>query len=177
MHSKDFPSARIKPNERVRDMDKPSMTNRPDRPVTEKKPLLDGAVDWSKLAFIREHIVGRNYEDCIELTPDQVKTVLSLAEEYERKESKKIKGITIELPREDEQPFLQITLDKYSGVPKVFHKGEEIKGIINISMDWLTNDENGRRLPHIKLVHVEGKGEGACIKNIEYNDIWNELDV
>lgn len=36
MHA-DFPTARIKPKERMSDVDKPSMTNRPNRPVTEKK--------------------------------------------------------------------------------------------------------------------------------------------
>lgn len=92
------------------------------------------------------------------------------------KDDKRIKGLTIELPREDEQPFLQITLDKYSGVPNVIHEGKELNGIINISFDWFTNDEKGRHLPHIKLVHVEGKDKDVCIKTIEYNDIWNELD-
>ena len=56
IHCYDFPSARIKPNERVKDMpfDKPSMTTRPDKSVTEKRKVpgltIDVSVDTDNLS-------------------------------------------------------------------------------------------------------------------------------
>lgn len=54
----------------------------------------------------------------------------------------KVKGLTIELPRECKQPLLQITLDEENGVPKVFYKGEEIKLNREISFHWETSSEH-----------------------------------
>ncbi|UQZ76841.1 hypothetical protein C2I17_21110 [Niallia circulans] len=133
----------------------------------EKKPLLDGTADWSKLAFIREHIAGRNYEDCIELTPDQVKTVLSLAEEYEREKIPKlptnIKGLTIEIPKYGKQPLLQITLGEEKGVPKVIYKGEEIELNREIFFHWESDKAIAGGLTY-SIEHVE---PGLIVNRIE----------
>jgi hypothetical protein len=157
--------------------EKPSMTNRPDRPVIENKPLLDGTADWSKLAFIREHIVGRNYEDCIELTPDQVKTVLSLAEEYEREKIPKlptnIKGLTIEIPKYGKQPLLQITLDEYGKVPKVLYKGEEVSKKVEVDFKWTTKDSGfNSGTTKFSITHGDEERDKQAVQTISYNPVW-----
>ncbi|GKU81213.1 hypothetical protein NCCP28_06090 [Niallia sp. NCCP-28] len=58
MHS-EFPTARIKPKERVSNMDKPSLTNRLDRPVTEKKVTPSNNCDHLYRDFRTESINGK----------------------------------------------------------------------------------------------------------------------
>lgn len=71
-------------------------------------------------------------------------------------------------------PLLQIELDTYGSVPRVFHKGEEITDKVSIDFSWVTNDEWGQYGPYIKIVHCDNKSEYPLQRTIEYEDVSND---
>jgi hypothetical protein len=75
----------------------------------------------------------------------------------------KVKGITIELPRESKQPLLQITLGEEKGVPKVIYKGEEIELNREIFFHWESDKAIAGGLTY-SIEHVE---PGLIVNRIE----------
>ncbi|MGP9043357.1 hypothetical protein [Cytobacillus kochii] len=73
-----------------------------------------------------------------------------------------------------EAPLLQIELDTYGSVPRVFHKGEEITGKVSIDFNWITDEEDLKYGPYIKLVHMSSNSEYPSQRTIEYKDISND---
>ncbi|MFS0591728.1 hypothetical protein AB1L05_09010 [Cytobacillus horneckiae] len=71
-------------------------------------------------------------------------------------------------------PLIQIELDTYGSVPKVFHNGEEITDKVSIDFSWVTNDEWGQYGPYIKIVHCDNKSEYPLQRTIEYEDVSND---
>ncbi|MDR4318400.1 Uncharacterised protein [Niallia circulans] len=84
-------------------------------------------------------------------------------EAKQTKDDKRLKAITIELPREDKQPLLQITLDEEKGVPKVFYKGEEIELNREIFFHWESDKAIAGGLTY-SIEHVE---PGLIVNRIE----------
>ena len=76
---------------------------------------MDGSVKFEKLAFIRENIFRRCKKDCFDLTPEQVETVVTLSEEYDKQEPKKGKASYICLCCEETQ-FIEGTKETYQEV-------------------------------------------------------------
>lgn len=70
-------------------------------------------------------------------------------------------------------PLIQIELDTYGSVPRVFHKGKEITGKVSVKFRWETKDERVINSPFICIKHIDKsdpKGVPA-IRNIEYRSI------
>lgn len=74
----------------------------------------------------------------------------------------------------ENKPLLQIELDEYGSVPRVFYKGEEITGKVSIDFNWVTDDEHFKYGPYIKIVHLGGNNEYPSQRTIEYEDISND---
>lgn len=70
-----------------------------------------------------------------------------------------VDGNPIELPEEKKAPLLQIELDSFGDVPKVFYKGEEITGRVSIRFDWQTEDSVDLTRCSFEIVHCENPGE------------------
>lgn len=91
------------------------------------------------------------------------KGINNLGEDFEEEQKRK-------------EPLIQLTLDEYNKLPpKIFHKGEQLKGLINISIDWRTNDDLGEYLPRINMTYIEREGENIYLKTIEYNDVASDI--
>ncbi|MGP9039805.1 hypothetical protein [Cytobacillus kochii] len=69
-----------------------------------------------------------------------------------------------------EAPLLQIELDTYGSVPRVFHKGEEIELKQSIQFDWETSEDTIANGPYIKIQHIEKCKDRYVQKTIEYRD-------
>lgn len=112
----------------------------------------------NKASYVRTEILKKNLEICKSVTPDQMETILSLADGYDLREG-------------DKQSLLVIELEDESSVPKVFYKGEKIKLKTNIFFDWDTDTdlfggltyaiehyEEGNKFPTLKRIERKVKG-------------------
>lgn len=74
--------------------------------------------------------------------------------------------------RKKNSPLIQIELDTYGSVPRVFHNGEEITGgKVSIDFNWETDSFCQVNGPYISIVHIDGDDKGKAVKTIEYKDI------
>lgn len=70
----------------------------------------------------------------------------------------------------DAQSLLVIQLDKFGDVPKVFYKGEELKGKVSISFDWETKTDKEPGKTNIELVYAQLEDKGnPSIRTIGYS--------
>lgn len=94
-------------------------------------------------------------------------------ETKQTKDDKRIKGLTIELPKEDKQPLLQITLDEYGKVPKVLYKGEEVSKKVEVDFKWTTKDSGlNSGITKFSITHGEEERDKQAVKTISYNPVW-----
>lgn len=98
----------------------------------------------SEEAFnIRKRIIERDLEHCKSLTPEQVDTVIELSKECNENAQSTL--FTIELETE-------------TSIPKVFYKGEEITGRIQINFDWITKGSRDLGGMKFNIEHADEKG-------------------
>lgn len=126
--------------------------------------------------YVRDKIMDLNLEHCRSLTPEQVKTVLSIGDEYNSKQVKH----TVQplqpllhdvLLNEGEEviPLLSIVLDDINSVPIVYYKGEEITYRMRVSFDFKTNDDLGTYPTYVHIEHWDKEGKLTNTKHIQHN--------
>jgi hypothetical protein len=126
--------------------------------------------------FVRSKIREQKLDHCLDLTPEQVETVLKLSKEYV--ESKK-QGSDEEL-NNSANKFLVIELDSIDKVPRVFYKGKEITGKLRVYFDWETRhiETPTNYFPAISIVYAEHDDMGApYVKVIGYDSLFKERRI
>lgn len=99
----------------------------------------------NKALYIRREIIERNLEFCRAVTPEQMETILSLADGYDLRES-------------DKRSLLVIKLENETAVPKVFYKDEVIELKQSVFFDWDTDTDVMGGLSYAIEHVVIGKG-------------------
>ncbi|SHI03236.1 hypothetical protein [Virgibacillus chiguensis] len=97
-----------------------------------------------KTCFIRKRILDKNIKGCKKINPEQMETIVQLAEEYEEAKGTRDQidylryGLDLASGR-DRTSLLVIELESETDVPKVIYKGKEIKLKRNVFFDWETD--------------------------------------
>jgi len=98
-----------------------------------------------------------------------------------------VKGIDIPMTKEkaenlepqtfEEPPLLQITLKDINSIPEVIHKGESLKGLINIGFNWETSgpDEFGSVYINMQNADVVSKYPNEKRTQYKRGKALNEL--
>ncbi|KAB2334269.1 hypothetical protein [Bacillus mesophilum] len=79
-----------------------------------------------------------------------------------------------EMKKEMDAPLLQVELDTFDSVPKVFYKGEEITNRISVKLEWKTKDHKAINNCSFEIVHAENTNENdSSIRTISHNSFCN----
>jgi hypothetical protein len=76
--------------------------------------------------------------------------------------------------KNDGRKLLVIELDEYGSVPRVFYRGEEIKGKKRVLFDWHTKDEKHLGLPSIEIEYAGEENNLPAIKMIKLANPFKE---
>ncbi|MGE6718711.1 hypothetical protein ACQKGD_15225 [Peribacillus frigoritolerans] len=141
--------------------------------------------------YVRDKILERNLEHCRSLTPEQVKTVLSIGDEYNKKqinhETQEVgveqglsyleKGSVVLSNQVDSFviPLLTIVLADINIVPVVHYKGEEISMKQRVSFDWITRGEFFNPT-YISVEHQDKETQDLNTKVIQHNQPLGRSD-
>lgn len=72
--------------------------------------------------------------------------------------------------------LLVIELDEYGSVPRVFYKGEKIKGKVRVLFDWHTKDDKHFGLPHIEIEYGDYENGSLVCKAIKLSNPFKESE-
>jgi hypothetical protein len=72
--------------------------------------------------------------------------------------------------------LLVIELDEYGSVPRVFYKGEEIKGKVRVLFDWHTKDDKHFGLPHIEIEYADHENDLPVCKAIKLSNPFKKSE-
>lgn len=86
-----------------------------------------------------------------------------------QREVRKAKAALKELEHlKNNQAFLSIELNSLDSVPKVFYKGEEIKGKVHVAFDWKTQTQDLVASPTIVIEYVDQDSKRPATKKIAH---------